>query len=91
MSKGGVGGVVAWWLFSEGGGERQKEASHLVVKNEWFEGCCDAGDVIVTAKSASSASRGAQVAMEREQIVVAAKLSVAVGLKRALPMRWEFT
>ena len=27
--------------------------------------------------------------MEREQIVVAAKLSVAAGLKRALPMRWE--
>ena len=29
--------------------------------------------------------------MEREQVVVAAKLSVAAGLKRALPMRWEFT
>ena len=37
--------MVAWWLlFGEvnpepGGGERQKEAGHLVVKNEWFEGC----------------------------------------------------
>ena len=36
--------------------------------------------------------------MEREEIVVAAKLSVAggrpflvAGLKRALPMRWKFT
>ena len=29
--------------------------------------------------------------MEREQIVVAAKLSVAAGLKRALPIWWEFT
>ena len=29
--------------------------------------------------------------MEREQIVVAAKLSVAAGLRRAPPMRWEFT
>ena len=28
--------------------------------------------------------------MEREQIVVAAKLSVAAGLKRAPPTRWEF-
>ena len=50
-----------------GGGERQKEAGHLVVKNEWFEGCCDAGDVI---DGASSASRGAQEAIERAQIVV---------------------
>ena len=45
----------------------------------------------MTAKSASSASRGAQEALEREQIVVAAKLGVAAGQKRALPMRWEFT
>ena len=29
--------------------------------------------------------------MQREQIAAAAKLSVAAGLKRALPMRWEFT
>ena len=29
--------------------------------------------------------------MEREQVVVAAKLSVAAGLKRALPMWWGFT
>ena len=28
--------------------------------------------------------------MEREQIAVAAKLRDAAGLKRALPMRWEF-
>ena len=38
------GGVVAWFLlFGEvnpepGVGERQKEAGHLVVKNEWLEG-----------------------------------------------------
>ena len=50
MSKGGVGGV-ARANFGEvnpepGGGERKKEVGHLVVKNEWFEGCCDAGGVI---------------------------------------------
>ena len=49
------------------------------------------GSEELTAKSASSASRGAQEAMEREQIVVAAKLSVAVGLNRILRMRWEST
>ena len=44
--------MVAWWLlFGEvnpepGGGERQKEAGHLVVKMGCFLGCCDAGDVI---------------------------------------------
>ena len=65
---------------------------HLVVNNEWFEGCCDAGDVFDGEECiASSASRGAQEAMEREQVVVAAKLSVVAGLKRALPMRREFT
>ena len=37
MSKGGVGGVVARGPISESVG-------HLVVNNEWFEGCCDAGD-----------------------------------------------
>ena len=44
----------------------------------------------LTAKSASSASPGPQEGMEREQILVAAARSVAVGLKRAPPMRWEF-
>ena len=68
-----------------GGGERQKEAGHLVVKMSGLRGV--AMPVMqLTAKSASSASRGAQEAMEREQIVVAATLSVAVGLKRALPI-----
>ena len=68
MSKGGVGGVVAWWLLlgevnpEPGGGEQQKEAGHLVVKNGWFEGCCDAGDV-VDGQCASLASRGAQEAI----------------------------
>ena len=44
--------MVAWWLLSgevnpePGGEDRKKEAGHLVVKNEWFEGCCDAGGVI---------------------------------------------
>ena len=28
-----------------GGGERKKELGHLVVKNERFDWCCDAGDV----------------------------------------------
>ena len=51
MSKGGVAGVVAWVTSGEvnpepGGGERQKEAGHLVVKMRVFLGCCDAGDVI---------------------------------------------
>ena len=51
MSKGGVGGV-ARANFGEvnpepGGGERKKEVGHLVVKNEWLEGCCDAGDVMM--------------------------------------------
>ena len=44
-----------------GGGERQKEAGHLV-KMSGVWGCCDAGDV-VTASSASSASSGAQEAI----------------------------
>ena len=49
MSKGGVGGVVAWVVTSgevspePGGGERRKD---LVVKMTGFWGCCDAGDVI---------------------------------------------
>ena len=52
MSKGGVGGggreVANFGEVSPepGGGERKKEVGHLVVRNEWSEGCCDAGDVI---------------------------------------------
>ena len=56
--------MVAWWLlFGEvnpepGGGERQKDAGHLVVKNEWFEGCCDAGDAINGEECIISTTRG---------------------------------
>ena len=58
-----MGGVVAWWLhFGEvnpepGGGERNKLVGHLVVKNEWFEGC-DAGDVIDGEECIISIMRG---------------------------------
>ena len=31
---------------------------HLVVKNEWFEGCCDAGDVIDGEECIISITRG---------------------------------
>ena len=41
-----------------GGGERKKEVGHLVVKNEWFEGCCDAGDVIDGEECIISITRG---------------------------------
>ena len=48
-----------------GGGERKKEAGHLVVKNELFEGCCDAGDVVDGEECIISITR-AREAMERE-------------------------
>ena len=44
--------MVAWVVTSgevnpeSGGGERQKEAGHLVVKMSGFGGCCDADDVM---------------------------------------------
>ena len=41
-----------------GGGERQKEVGRLVVTNEWFEGCCDAGDVIDGEVCIISTARG---------------------------------
>ena len=81
MSKGGAGGHFrrgeprAWW------GRAKKEVGHLVVKNEWFEGCCDAGDVIDAEECIISITTGSQS-------VVAATLRVPVGLKRALPMWW---
>ena len=40
------------------GGERKKEVGHLVVKNEWFEGCCDASDVIEGEECIISSTRG---------------------------------
>ena len=63
MSKGGVGGWLRGGQFREvnpepGGRERQKEAGHLVVKNEWFEGCCDASDVIDDEECIVSITRG---------------------------------
>ena len=41
----------AWW------GRAKKEVGHLV-KNEWFEGCCDAGDVIDGEECIISITRG---------------------------------
>ena len=61
------------------------------MKNEWFEGYCDAGDVIDGEECIISITRGSGHGKRTEETVVAAKLSVAVGLKRALPMRREFT
>ena len=64
MSKGGVGRgwsrggqfrrgePRAWW------GRAKKEVGHLVVKNEWFEGCCDAGDVTDGEECIISITRG---------------------------------
>ena len=36
----------------------QNEVGHLVVENEWFEGCCDAGDVIDGEECIISITRG---------------------------------
>ena len=36
----------------------KKEVGHLVVKTEWFEGCCDAGDVIDGVECIISITRG---------------------------------
>ena len=85
--------MVAWWLLSgevnpePGGEDRKKEAGHLVVKNEWFEGCCDAGDVIDSEECIISVTRGSGGHGKRKVVVAA----VAARLKRARPMRWEFT
>ena len=43
-----------------GGGERKREVGHLVVKNEWFEGCCDSGDVIDGEERIISIMRGSR-------------------------------
>ena len=63
MSRGGVGGRSRGCQFRRGeprawGGERKKEVGHLVVKNEWFEGCCDAGDVFDGEECIISIMRG---------------------------------
>ena len=72
-----------------GGGEQQKEAGRLVVKNEWFEGRCDAGDVIDGEECIISVMRGSGGHGKRTDC--SCGYACVSGLKRGLPTRWELT